>query len=310
MVLMSGWIAADALDRDGVVARTAGFMPAARPAGASKADEPREPAAPALPRRSAWRVRVFSRYFRRWMGKNFHAVRLSRSGRPPDLEGRPVVIILNHPSWWDPLMGVVLAELFAGYQHYAPIDARALAQYRVFEPLGFFGVEAGTTEGALAFLRTGAAILSRPGHALWVTAQGRFTDPRVRPVELRQGVGHLLRRLDDALVLPLAIEYPFWQERYPEALAHFGTPIEVRPGRARSVPEWMARIEAGLTQALDELAAAAQSQDPEKFEVLVGGKVGVGGVYDWWRRLKARLGGRRFAPGHAEAVGASAGGAP
>jgi 1-acyl-sn-glycerol-3-phosphate acyltransferase len=245
-------------------------------------------------------VRFFARWFRRWMARNFHAVRLSRAGKPPDLGGRPVLVILNHPSWWDPLMGIVLSGLFAGYQHFVPIDAAALRRYRLFEPLGFFGVDS-TPEGALAFLRTSATILSQPHHALWLTAQGQFTDPRQRPVQLRSGVGHLLRRLRDVVVLPLAIEYPFWQERYPEALAHFGSPLFVGDGRDCPAQQWRERLEAGLTEALDTLAAAAISKDAEGFEVLVGGNVGIGGVYDLWRRLWALLGGRRFSASHASA---------
>lgn len=307
MVLMSGWIAADTLDRDGGVSRTGPAregigvtIPAANPVPV--APPSLERSAPPLPRRSAWRVRFFTHHFRRWLGKNFHAVRLSRSGQPPALDGRPVVVVLNHPSWWDPLMGMVLAEQFAGYQHYVPMDAAALRKYRLFEPLGFFGVEIGSPQGAVRFLRTAAAILSRPQHALWITAQGRFVDPRVRPIELRPGVGHLLRRLNDCVVVPLAIEYPFWQERYPEALAHFGSPIEVSNGRARSVDEWMARVTAGLTDALDTLAHLAKAQDPAAFDTLVGGNVGIGGVYDAWRRLRARWTGKRFTSSHTESV--------
>jgi 1-acyl-sn-glycerol-3-phosphate acyltransferase len=299
---MSGWIAADTLDRDGLVPRAereivseSVTVPAVVPVPA--AVMPRGETA--LPRRSAWRVKLFTRYFRRWMARNFHAVRLTVAGRPPQLEGQPILVVLNHPSWWDPLLGVVLADLFKGYRHYVPIDAQALAQYRIFEPLGFFGVEVGTPEGAMAFLKTGKAILSRPHHALWVTAQGKFTDPRERPVRLRQGVGHLVRRLDNLVVLPLAIEYPFWQERFPEALAHFGTPLVIGRGRDRPVEAWMARIEAGLTQAQDDLARAALTQDPGQFETLVQGTVGVGGMYDLWRRLQAVVRGRRFHAAHA-----------
>jgi 1-acyl-sn-glycerol-3-phosphate acyltransferase len=235
------------------------------------------------------------------MGKSFHAVRVSKAGKPPVTGGRPLLVVLNHPSWWDPLMGMVLADLFPGYRHYVPMDAAALRQYRIFEPLGFFGVEA-TREGAMAFLRTAGAILSRPSHGLWVTAQGELTDPRRRPVRLRPGVGHLLRRLNGALVVPLAIEYPFWQERYPEALAHFGAPIVIDQGRSQSAEAWLARVEDGLTAAMDALAAEAVTRDAERFEALVGGSVGVGGVYDVWRRVKAALTGRRFRAGHADAV--------
>ncbi|MFM7149195.1 MAG: lysophospholipid acyltransferase family protein [Gemmataceae bacterium] len=236
------------------------------------------------------------------MKKGFHGVRLSRSGLPPVLDGKPLVVVLNHPSWWDPLLGVVLADHFAAYKHFVPIDAAALKQYRLFEPLGFFGVEVGSPAGALAFLKTASTILGLPNHALWITAQGRFTDPRERPVELRQGVGHLVRRLENAVVLPLAIEYPFWKERYPEALAHFGSPIEIGRGRDLTVSQWMTRIETGLTQAMDDLAAAAQSQDPGKFDTLLGGTVGVGGVYDWYRRTRAKLAGKPFSASHAEGL--------
>jgi 1-acyl-sn-glycerol-3-phosphate acyltransferase len=251
-------------------------------------------------------VRLFTRYFRRWMRRNFHAVRLAHSGRPAEVGSRPLVIVLNHPSWWDPLLGMVLADLFPGYHHYVPIDARALAQYRLFEPLGFFGVE-NTPEGALAFLKTSAAVLAQPNHALWLTAQGQFTDARQRPVQLRPGVGHLLRRLEDVVVLPLAIEYPFWQERYPEALAHFGTPLFVGDGREHTPEQWVTHLEAVLTETMDALAVSAQSQDADRFEVLLGGKVGVGGVYDLWRRLRALLSGRRFFGSHAESVSAQEG---
>ena len=309
MVLMSGWIAADSLDKDGVVGKAVapqaqrlqplGFAPINSTMSQSL-DAPR--ASVELPRRSAWRVKLFTRYFRRWMGKNFHALRVSKTGRPPDVSGKPMIVVVNHPAWWDPLMILVLAELFAGHEHYAPMDATALKRYRLFEPLGCFGVDVGTTAGALTFLRTSTAILGGASNALWITAQGKFCDPRVRPVELRAGVGHLIRRLNDVVVVPLAIEYPFWQERYPEALAHFGRPIEVGRGRDLTVEAWMGRIEAGLTQALDDLSAAAQTQDAGRFDALVGGNVGVGGVYDLWRRVKGLIGGPSFVPGHAEAV--------
>ncbi len=310
MVLMSGWIAADALDRDGVW-RRAGKSTTRRTALPSRPDgsgEPsystptpagsRAPAVLAAPRRSAWLVRLFARYARRYLARNFHAVRLSLGGRPFVPAGGPLVVVLNHASWWDPLLGLVLADLFPGYRHYAPMDAAGLAKYRFLERLGVFGVEVGTARGARAFLRKGLAALAQPRAALWVTAQGKFTDPRERPVELREGVGHLLRRLEGGVVLPLAIECPFWQERFPEALANFGEPIPIGRGRDRTVAEWMARIEAGLTAAQDDLAVAARKQDAAGFETLIGGKTGVGGAYDLWRRLRALLRSKRFTTAH------------
>ena len=264
-----------------------------------------------LPRPWPRLIRVFTRYSRYCLKKNFHAVRLSRGGRPADPGDGPLVVVLNHPSWWDPLLALVLKDLFpSDYAHHAPIDAAALKKYRFFGRLGFFGVEQQTLRGAADFLAVGTALLCRPRTALWVTAQGRFTDVRERPVRLRRGVAHLARRLDGGVVLPLALEYPFWEERFPEALARFGAPIPIGNGADLTVGEWTRRIEAGLEAAQDALAVEAAARDPLAFETVVGGKSGVGGVYDRWRQLRAWLRGERFHPSHGDADAAARKGAP
>lgn len=216
--------------------------------------------------------------------KHFHAVRLSRGRRPDVSADLPLIIALNHPSWWDPLIGVILAGLFPKRAHFAPMDATALARYSLFKKLGFYGVEQGTARGAKAFLRTTAAVLSQPKSALWITAQGRFADPRVRPPRLRPGIGHLIQRLSDGIVVPLALEYPFWEAPLPEALARFGEPILIDKEHIRSAAGWAARIEANLAAAQDALMADALSRDPAVFETLVPGQFAVGGIVDGWRR--------------------------
>ena len=290
MVLMSGWIAADSLDRDG---EPAAYQSNAPPLSRVLPGEGLGVRGVSLPL-----LRLFRAYIRRYLARNFHALRLSQSGKPAMPSEGPLLIVLNHPSWWDPLVGLLLADLFSNWRHFAPMESAALGRYRFLERLGFFAVDSGTPSGALAFLRRAAELLAQPRTALWITAQGRFTDPRQRPVNLRGGVGHLIRRLERGTILPLALEYPFWSERYPEALAHFGDAIPIDGGRERTVEEWMERIESGLTAAQDALAVLAQQREATAFETLIGGKSGVGGVYDWWRRWRARRRGERFDPSH------------
>jgi 1-acyl-sn-glycerol-3-phosphate acyltransferase len=245
-------------------------------------------------------VSMFGRYCDRYLAKHFHAVRLSQT-RWPDagaLRGRPLIVYFNHPSWWDPLVCLQLAmQLFPDRTHYGPIDAQALGKYRFFEKLGFFGIEPGTARGARRFLSVSEEILSRQDTALWIAAEGRFTDPRERPVRLRPGISHLATRVRQAALLPLALEYPFWEERTPEALARFGA--EISTGDAGlTAAGWTPILTDCLESTLDALATEALARDAGRFEVLLGGRAGVGGIYDAWRRLRARLRGERFIPEH------------
>ena len=48
--------------------------------------------------------RVFRSYARRYIRRHFHALRLSADGLPPEVSNGPLIVVANHPSWWDPLI--------------------------------------------------------------------------------------------------------------------------------------------------------------------------------------------------------------
>ena len=266
------------------------WTPTAEQAASLPPDDP-------LRARSACAVRAFTLYLRWFFQRNFDAARMSRRGLPAIEAGRPVIICCNHPGWWDPAIFILLMHLLMPERiGFGPMDAAELRRYGVLRKMGVFGIEPRTRRGAQQFLRAGLRILDNPRSVLWVTAEGAFTDPRVRPVRLRAGVAHLVRRVPQAVILPLALEYPFWNERRPEALIHFGRPVETAV--AGNIREWTAMLEAALTGTIDELAALSITRDPALFVRLLRGHSGVGGIYDLWRHAAALITGRRFDPRH------------
>ncbi len=239
---------------------------------------------------------LFGYYLRWYFHRRFHGVRLSRSGIPAVPPG-PLIVYSNHSSWYDPALYIVLnAKLFPGRAGFGPMDEAALGKYGVLRRMGVFGVEQDSARGAAHFLRTSLRVLADPAAMFWITGEGAFTDSRARPIVLRPGIAHLARRVPGATILPLAIEYTFWNESKPEALMRFGPPIEA--GRERSVAEWTAVLEAGLTRTMDALAAESMARDPGLFQPVVRGVAGVGGIYDLYRRIRAVLVGRRFNASH------------
>ncbi len=250
-----------------------------------------------IPPRSDWwfnfiRDRIAASYLR----KHCHAFRLSLSSATPPADGLPILVVMNHPSWWDPLMAFVLSKRVPGFAHFGVIDQRMLGKYRILRKAGLIGIDLESLRGAAEFLKSGQAILAQPRNALWVTAQGEFVDVRRRPLTLRPGVGHLAARMTGGWVWPVALEIGFWNERTPEALAKFGAPIPIEPNiRPR---EWNERIERSLTQVVDELAVDSISRDTSRFETMIAGSVGVGGFYDLWRRLGSAVRGKRFDASH------------
>ncbi|KQT50403.1 glycerol acyltransferase [Methylobacterium sp. Leaf456] len=258
------------------------------------------PTPPELPERSAFVWRFMAGYLDRFVRRHMNALRLARWGVPAHVEaGTPLVVYCNHPAWWDAAILILIGDrLFPDRACYAPFDEAMLKRYGIFRRIGAFPVDLESRRGAAQFLTASRAVLSGPGRALWITAQGRFSDTRARPLGLKGGVSRVPEIAPDALVLPLALEYAFWEERGAEAFCAFGAPMRAGDLLALPRPERLARMEAALTDTLDRLSADVIARDPARFETLVSGKRGVGGIYDSWRRLGAMLTGRRFESGH------------
>ena len=235
-------------------------------------------------------LRFFQRVVQRYFRRHFRAVGVQHAERLRAHHG-PLIVFGNHTSWWDPMLLVLMARLvLPERRHYAPIDARALEQYPILRKLGIFPVEMGSARGAAQFLRTSEAIL-RDNGVLWLTPQGRFADPREFPLAFKPGLAALALRLPEVPLLPMAIEYTFWDERLPEALVHFGEPLQITSG----VPTAGAtrELEAALGTAMYALQGAAIARDPRAFQTIFTGARGTGGAYGIIRRLRALLGGRR-----------------
>lgn len=253
-----------------------------------------------LPRTSPALWRFMVAWFDRYLRRHLDGLNLPLWSAPP-VTGHPgpVVIYCNHPAWWDAAVIILLAgKLYPGRDHRAPFDAAMLAKYRIFERMGAFGVDLETARGGAQFLAAARDILARPGALMWITAQGRFQDVRVRPLGLRPGVARLAELAPDALFVPLALEYAFWEERGAEAFAAFGPAMSAADLAALPRADRLARLEGALTDTLDRLGADVMTRDPARFRPLLAGRKGVGGLYDLWRRGAARLRGRHFDPAH------------
>lgn len=274
-------------------------MSVAVPRSAGKRHSARE----LLPAISKKRLALFAHYSRGFIRRHFNAVRLLETHPlPSELDDFPVAVFLNHASWWDPLIGLYLANtFFPARAGFAPIDAQALTRYRFLTKCGFFPVEPESTRSAAEFLSTSSAILSSPSRMLWLTPQARFFDVRMRPLHFQPGLAHLAARANDTLFLPLALEYTFWEERLPEVLLGWGEPVpSERAVEFGGSTERTAIFEHALQNVQDAVAGAAQRRLVGEWQVLLRGRAGTNLFYDGWRRLRARFRNESFNPAHSK----------
>ncbi|TWU46261.1 hypothetical protein Poly51_56570 [Rubripirellula tenax] len=248
-----------------------------------------------------WFQDGFHRFLKPYLGRHFHAVAVDRDSRSGAsvCNGEPLVVFGNHPSWWDPLVAHYLNRtLFPERQFFAPIDASALAQYKVFGKLGFYGVELNHASGAAAFLKTSKRILDTPNTAIWMTPEGRFCDARDDTAPLMPGLAHLCSKRSGGWALPLALEYVFWDERLPVCMARLGEPIRIGDHVGIDKAAWNELLTAALRENQSRLSQSSIIRSSEPFDNVLSGRRGAGGTYDFFRRIKSWATGKRFRAQH------------
>jgi 1-acyl-sn-glycerol-3-phosphate acyltransferase len=234
---------------------------------------------------------VFHWWLRRMMRRQWHAVRLAPGGveilRRIAAEREPAIAVMNHCSWWDPLVGLWMADRFTpSRQLIGPMEAEQLRKFRFFTKLGVFGLEPDSPESldeVTTYLRS--VFAADQGTILWITPQGQFTDPRV-PIRIRPGVASIAARCGVRRCFSMAIEYGFWNDKRPEIFLRLAE-VEVPP--AASTTGWIRAIAPAMQANSDELAALVQRRESALFETLLGGDTArINPLYDLWLRLRGK----------------------
>lgn len=266
-----------------------------------------------LPLITPWLMSGFERTFLPgYLRKHFHVLACHQTTLTREITdgGTSLVVYCNHASWWDPMLALMVrTRVLPQHKLYAPIDEVALEKYKIFQRMGFYGVSS-SLHGATEFLRRSMRILHAPGSSIWITPEGKFCDPRELDAPLQPGLAHLAHSIERSgpsaqprpkvWFIPAAIEYPFWEERLPECLCWFGQPTSVswNSDRPTGKTAWQQLLSDRLREAQRELAAASIARDTSHFTVLLRGKVGSWGLYDWCRRTWSKLRGQTISLEH------------
>jgi 1-acyl-sn-glycerol-3-phosphate acyltransferase len=219
-----------------------------------------------VPQISAPALWFFRWIVRGYLRTHFTAVRISHDSNLANLRDKQLIIYGNHASWWDPMICVRAAQvLMPDRKHYAPMDEESLRNHPILSHIGIFGVKKDSRRGAAQFLRIGQSVVEA-GDVLWVTPQGRFADARERPLAFKSGLAMLATKIQGGCtVLPLAMEYVFWDERKPEVLMHFGEPVQVSGSDVQGSTQ---QLEARLLESMEHLKKLAIARNPSAFRVL------------------------------------------
>ncbi len=236
-------------------------------------------------------TKFFGGYSCRLMRKKFASVRIEKAGfgvlqEAVQHEG-PLVIAMNHPSWWDPIVGVVIRHTyFPDRPSLSPIEMKMYDRFKFMRKLGLFGIDPdhrNALREMVAYVRAQCDEHRRT--AFFITPQGAFTDVR-KPIVVRPGVGAIASTLDNARVLVLLSEFSFWHDKRPEAhilIRECEAPMRL------STASWTRAIRSAMQTGADDLADLVIAREETAFSTMLDRSgAQVNPLFDLWQRLRGR----------------------
>jgi 1-acyl-sn-glycerol-3-phosphate acyltransferase len=230
--------------------------------------------------------------FWRWYIQNslrghFAAVRLALPNQFP--RHIPMLWHATHVSFWDGYLALQAAR-FLELEYRVMMLEDNLKKFSFLRYAGAFGLERGTSRGALESLRYAANQLQDPNpRAMLMFPSGEIGSPHLRPLPFESGIATLAglaAKQQELLVCPLAIRLEYGTEEKPEAFLRFGQPRRVQAGNRTTTLS--ALFADDLTRTADKLHQDLLQNQLEPYQTILRGNTS---LPEWWAGVQ-----KRFAP--------------
>ena len=214
-------------------------------------------------------LRLARRYTRRRISRRLDGLWVSGLDEArAALAGRPLIFAANHVAWWDALLLLPLDEALGGLG-WAVMDARNLRRLPFLGWVGALPLDRSSPERSRGCLQACAALLDRPGRALWIFPQGRQRPAHLRPLDLRPGV-QTLHASSGVDLVAVSIDYVFLERARPAAVVRFSPPIPgadvggeaLLPAVEGAILDGLAVIDDAVREATDGRRARTHPHDP------------------------------------------------
>jgi 1-acyl-sn-glycerol-3-phosphate acyltransferase len=244
------------------------------------------PAIPAAKNRAGDEL-LYRLFARRSLARAFDRVWLQQHGPLPEPRGGPLILYLNHSSWWDGYLMYVIHRVVLGgrFDVHLLMEERQLRAYRFFSWSGAFSINRQDPEDARRSQQYAANLLRGGGRprALFIFPQGKIVPADRRPLVTYPGIARIVALAGPLTLCPVALRYEFLGQQWPHAFIRIG-PAH-RPADPSDIAGTLADVTARLTAACDALRDDVLGLQLGRFRPLLRGRRGVDQRFDGFRRL-------------------------
>ncbi|MFA9557967.1 lysophospholipid acyltransferase family protein [Evansella sp. AB-rgal1] len=227
---------------------------------------------------------VFSVYNKRLLRRHFHRICLMKHWDKPT---NPAIFLVNHSSWWDPLVLFYLNTSFLETDAIAMMSEEGLTRFPFFRKIGAFSISQTSRKSIIRSLNYASEQISE-GKSVFIFPQGKEIHLEKRPLSFFSGAAYLSEKHPTIPVIPITFYHSLCHYQLPEWYITIGEAIRVPNFRNRK--EGTNEFEKRMESQLDELRVLVIEEKKDTFTTILQGKTGVSVKLEKFKQLFKRRG--------------------
>ncbi|PWN07243.1 lysophospholipid acyltransferase family protein [Rhodohalobacter mucosus] len=212
---------------------------------------------------SKWFIALFDFYVRNLFHRRFKNILIDQEYQPSS--GSRTIYFLNHTSWWDGLIPLLLNQKLFKQKARAMMEDKQMLEHRFFRKIGAFSVNLDHPRSAVKSLRYASRSMERPNSSLYIYPEGKIVPFSVGKPEFKRGLGWLAKECPACDLVPVGIYIQTARHDKPELFIRIGDPST--PDRSMDTKELSKLLEMDLQSVLISLRKKAHN-DPDGFRSL------------------------------------------
>jgi chlorobactene lauroyltransferase len=195
-------------------------------------------------------ITLFGWYTRLLFKRRFKSIWL-RQDYQPQTENK-TVYFLNHSSWWDGIIPLLLNNYLFHQQARAIMEDKQMIRYPFFRRIGAFSVNLENNRKTIQSLKYALESMERPNASLFIYPEGRMVPFSTDKPDFRGGLAWMYKKLPEIDFVPIGIYIHTLRYDKPELHIRIGKAVSYNgdPGSTEELQEY---LETELQKLLIEL---------------------------------------------------------
>jgi len=169
------------------------------------------------------------------------------------------IYFLNHSSWWDGLIPLLLNHFVFKQKARALMEDKQMRNHPFFSKIGAFSINLDEPRATIQSLRYALSSLERENSSLFIYPEGEFGDGCEQNIKFKPGLAWLVKRLPFVDIVPVAIHQNNFRHSKSELFISVGKNIDFDNHLEDNKLSLL--LEKSLIELLRETKRAARSSD-------------------------------------------------